>query len=59
MKTQGRQLYSVKQLNKIESFIIGKAYEKPESITKKYAENELPALFIGETGTGKELFAND
>jgi hypothetical protein len=37
--------------------IIGNAYQKVISHIKKYAENDLQVLFIGETGSGKELFA--
>lgn len=36
--------------------IIGEAYRDLQKVVKKYAENDLPVLFSGETGTGKELF---
>jgi DNA-binding NtrC family response regulator len=38
-----------------ENLIIGKAYDSLKEITRKYSEKEKPVLFIGETGTGKEL----
>ena len=37
--------------------IIGTAYQKAISIIEKYAEDDLPVIFVGETGSGKELFA--
>lgn len=37
--------------------IIGQAYEGPKRLTKQTAKNDYPVLFIGETGTGKQLFA--
>ncbi len=40
-----------------EDEIIGQAYEQPKSITERYAKGQMPVLFVGETGTGKELFA--
>lgn len=46
-----------KQKIQSEPKIIGVAYQKPKSVTKKYAESDLPVLFVGETGSGKELFA--
>ena len=36
--------------------IIGEAYRELQEIVKKYAEEDLPVLFSGDTGTGKELF---
>ena len=37
--------------------IIGKAYKKPKGLVARYAKKDFPVLFIGETGSGKELFA--
>lgn len=37
--------------------IIGKAYKKPKDLVARYAKKDFPVLFIGETGSGKELFA--
>ena len=37
--------------------IIGKAYEEPKKLAKRYAGLDLPVLFVGESGSGKELFA--
>ena len=37
--------------------IIGSAYKDLKPLVKKYAEAELPVLFTGETGSGKEVFA--
>jgi hypothetical protein len=37
--------------------IVGEAYEGLKSQIKKYAADEVPVLLVGETGTGKELFA--
>lgn len=36
--------------------IVGKAYDKLQDLVKDYAKADEPVLFIGETGTGKELF---
>lgn len=36
--------------------IIGEAYRELQNLVKLYAKEDLPVLFIGETGTGKELF---
>ena len=36
--------------------IIGEAYRELQNLVKLYAKENLPVLFIGETGTGKELF---
>jgi len=36
--------------------IIGETYRELQQIVKTYAANDLPVLFSGETGTGKELF---
>lgn len=36
--------------------IIGEAYRELQILVKKYAKADLPVLFYGETGTGKELF---
>jgi DNA polymerase III delta prime subunit len=41
-------------LKKVE--IIGEAYRELQEIVKRYAKENLPVLFTGETGTGKELF---
>jgi transcriptional regulator with XRE-family HTH domain len=48
---------SIQKSSKIEEKIIGKAYEQLKSSHKDYAINDLPVLFIGESGSGKELFA--
>jgi DNA-binding NtrC family response regulator len=37
--------------------IIGSAYQKPKELTESFARLDLPVLFFGETGSGKELFA--
>ncbi|MEI6314839.1 MAG: sigma 54-interacting transcriptional regulator [Syntrophus sp. (in: bacteria)] len=37
--------------------IIGSAYDVPKAHTVKYAKGDYPVLFVGETGSGKELFA--
>jgi hypothetical protein len=37
--------------------IVGDAYKKPIELTEKYAKADKPVLFIGETGAGKERFA--
>ena len=37
--------------------IIGKAYVGLKKRVKEYAKNDYPVLFIGETGSGKKLFA--
>lgn len=37
--------------------IIGHAYEDLKELVRKYAASDQPVLFVGETGTGKELFA--
>ena len=37
--------------------IVGTAYDQLKDRVEKYAEMDLPVLFIGETGSGKELFA--
>jgi DNA-binding NtrC family response regulator len=37
--------------------IFGGAYKELIKIVTRYAENDKPVLFVGETGTGKELFA--
>jgi len=36
--------------------IIGEAYRELQNLVKLYAKEDLPVLFYGETGTGKELF---
>jgi len=36
--------------------IIGAAYQDLKSIVKEYSQKDLPVLFIGETGCGKEVF---
>jgi len=36
--------------------IVGEAYRELQQIVKTYTANDLPVLFSGETGTGKELF---
>lgn len=38
--------------------IIGNAYSTLKKLVKKYAMNDLPVLFSGDSGTGKELLAN-
>ena len=43
--------------NQIAPEIIGQAYEDLKELVKKYAASDQPVLFVGETGTGKELFA--
>lgn len=42
---------------KLEPEIIGQAYEDLKELVKKYAIEDKPVLFVGETGSGKELFA--
>ncbi len=37
--------------------IIGAAYRQLIELIKKYAQNDKPVLFVGETGSGKEVFA--
>jgi len=37
--------------------IVGTAYKALKSRVKKYAKEDRPVLFVGETGSGKELFA--
>lgn len=37
--------------------IIGQAYEDLKELVRKYAASDQPVLLVGETGTGKELFA--
>lgn len=37
--------------------IVGAAYKQLIPLVKKYAESDLPVLFVGETGSGKEVFA--
>jgi len=44
--------------NNSESAIVGKAYDKPKELVAKYAKSNISLLFLGETGSGKELFAN-
>ena len=41
-----------------EAAIVGRAYEKPKELVAKYSKENKPLLFLGETGSGKELFAN-
>ena len=36
--------------------IIGEAYRELQDIVRKYAKEDLPVLFTGQTGSGKELF---
>ena len=36
--------------------IIGEAYRELQELVKKYAKENLPVMFTGQTGTGKELF---
>lgn len=38
--------------------IVGQAYKEPKKRVKKYAEANLNVLFVGETGSGKEVFGN-
>ncbi|MBP1736103.1 MAG: ntrC4 [Deltaproteobacteria bacterium] len=38
--------------------IIGEAYKEIKKLVKQYAKEDKPILLVGETGTGKELFAN-
>ena len=38
--------------------IIGNAYRDLKPLIRKYAQKDFPVLFIGETGSGKELFAD-
>jgi len=44
--------------NNSEAAIVGKAYEEPKKLVAKYSKENIPLLFLGETGSGKELFAN-
>jgi hypothetical protein len=44
--------------NKKKDEIIGAAYTELQEIVKQYAQNDLPVLFIGGTGSGKEMFAS-
>lgn len=37
--------------------IIGKAYEQLKVLVRRFAENDYPVLFVGQRGSGKELFA--
>ena len=37
--------------------IIGNAYLTLKDLVKKYASKDMPVLFYGDSGTGKELFA--
>lgn len=37
--------------------IIGRAYKKLQEIVIQYAQNDVPVLFLGQTGSGKEKFA--
>ena len=37
--------------------IIGNAYSDLKPLIRKYAQKDFPVLFVGETGSGKELFA--
>ena len=37
--------------------IVGSAYREPIRLVKEYAKKDIPLLFVGETGVGKELFA--
>jgi len=37
--------------------IIGRAYDEPKKLVQKYSKRNIPLLFLGETGSGKELFA--
>lgn len=46
-----------KKINTAEKKIIGAAYSEPKKLVKEYAKNDVPLLFLGETGSGKELFA--
>ncbi|MDD5476374.1 MAG: sigma 54-interacting transcriptional regulator, partial [Syntrophales bacterium] len=41
----------------MEKEIYGQAYQALKRMVKKYAASDLSVLFYGETGTGKELFA--
>ncbi len=36
--------------------IIGQAYQELRSLVRKYSQGKLPVLFIGESGSGKEIF---
>ena len=40
-----------------ETKIVGAAYKQLIPLVKKYAQNEEPILLVGETGSGKEVFA--
>ncbi len=39
------------------SEIVGSAYLDLQKRVKSYAEMDKPVLFVGETGSGKEMFA--
>ncbi len=41
----------------IKPVIIGEAYRELKKLVRIYAEDDLPVLFVGETGTGKEFLA--
>jgi DNA-binding NtrC family response regulator len=44
--------------NKSKRFqIIGKAYKGPKSLVERYAKRKIPILLVGETGSGKKVFA--
>ena len=38
--------------------IIGQAYRELKDLVRRYANKTYPVLFVGETGSGKEVFAN-
>lgn len=37
--------------------IIGQAYKEPKRLTEQFAKSDYSVLFVGETGSGKERFA--
>ena len=46
------------EMEKVKKKIVGKAYDYPKKIVKKYAQSDQSILLLGETGSGKELFAD-
>jgi DNA-binding NtrC family response regulator len=57
MFEERRTIMKRKDHRESEDKIIGNAYKDLKSIVIKYAEMNYPILLVGETGSGKELFA--